>query len=180
MESEQKNIIEFTLVYNKHKKKIYNYALRMVSNRMIAEDVVQDVFIKLYKNLGRIRNKKSILFWLFKTTRNEIYSHFRNRSRKSEYHAKNIDELELQSPINIEGEFQLKEMKELLLKELDEFPEEQKEIFIMREYGGLTYKEISSVLEINIVLVKSRLFKTRKKLMKIFQQKFYNEVHCGK
>ena len=77
MESGQKNIIDFTIVFNRHKKKIYNYALRMVSDKMIAEDVVQNVFIKLYENLGKIRNKKSISFWLFKTARNEIYSHFK-------------------------------------------------------------------------------------------------------
>ncbi|GBD89145.1 ECF RNA polymerase sigma-E factor [bacterium BMS3Abin03] len=180
MESDQKNIIEFTIIFNKHKKKIYNYALRMVSDKMIAEDIVQNVFIKLYENLGKIRNRKSISFWLFKTARNEIYSYFRNRKRKSDFRAANIDEIEIHSQENIESDFQLKEMKELLLKKLDEFPEEQKEIFIMREYGGLSYKEISSILEINIDLVKSRLFKTRKKLMNIFQQKLNSEVQGDK
>ena len=180
MESGQKNIIDFTIVFNRHKKKIYNYALRMVSDKMIAEDVVQNVFIKLYENLGKIRNKKSISFWLFKTARNEIYSYFRSRKRKSEFRAADIDEIEIFSPENIENDFQLKEMKELLLKKLDEFPEDQKEIFIMREYGGLSYKEISSLLEINTDLVKSRLYKTRQKLMNIFQQKFKSEENDDK
>ena len=78
--------------------------------------------------------------------------------------------------MNIESEFELKEMKDLLLNTLGNLPHDQKEIFIMREYGGLSYKEISSQLEINIDLVKSRLYKTRQKLMKIFHSKSKSEV----
>lgn len=150
--------------------------MRMTNNTEISEDLVQNIFIKLYENLDSIRNKNSISFWLFKTARNEVFTYFRNNSRKPEYNVKDINEMEIQSTINIESEFELKEMKELLLNELDKLPQDQKEIFIMREYSDLSYKEISSLLEIDINLVKSRLYKTRQKLMKIFHSKSKSEV----
>lgn len=172
----KEHIIEFTILFSRYKKNVFNYVLRMTNNSDLSEDLVQNIFIKLYENLDNIKNKNSILFWLFKTTRNEVYTHFRNSSRKPEFHVKDINEIELQTAMDIESEFELKEMKELLLNELDKLPLDQKEIFIMREYSGLSYKEISSLLEIDINLVKSRLYKTRQKLMKIFHTKSNSEV----
>jgi RNA polymerase sigma-70 factor (ECF subfamily) len=172
----KENIIEFTILFNRNKKKVFNYVLRMTNNTELSEDLVQNAFLKLYDNLNNIRNKSSIPFWLFKTARNEVYTYFRNNKRKPEYNAKDVNELEFHSTMNIESEFELKEMKELLLNELGKLPQDQKEIFILREYGGLSYKEISSQLEINIDLVKSRLYKTRQKLMKIFHSKSKSEV----
>jgi RNA polymerase sigma-70 factor (ECF subfamily) len=172
----KENIIEFTILFNRNKKKVFNYVLRMTNNTELSEDLVQNAFLKLYDNLNNIRNKSSIPFWLFKTARNEVYTYFRNNKRKPEYNAKDVNELEFHSTMNIESEFELKEMKELLLYELGKLPQDQKEIFILREYGGLSYKEISSQLEINIDLVKSRLYKTRQKLMKIFHSKSKSEV----
>jgi RNA polymerase sigma-70 factor (ECF subfamily) len=172
----KENIIEFTILFNRNKKKVFNYVLRMTNNTELSEDLVQNAFLKLYDNLNNIRNKSSIPFWLFKTARNEVYTYFRNNKRKPEYNAKDVNELEFHSTMNIESEFELKEMKELLLNELGKLPQDQKEIFILREYGGLSYKEISSQLEINIDFVKSRLYKTRQKLMKIFHSKSKSEV----
>jgi len=172
----KEHIIEFTILFSRYKKKVFNYVLRMTNNTDLSEDLAQNIFIKLYENLNNIRNKNSIPFWLFKTTRNEVYTYFRNNSRKPEFHVKDINEIELQTTTNIESEFDLNEMKELLLNELDKLPHDQKEIFIMREYSGLSYKEISSLLEIDINLVKSRLYKTRQKLMKIFHTKSNSEV----
>ena len=57
-------------------------------------------------------------------------------------------------------------MKELILQELNLLPVEQKDAYLLKEYGGLTYKEIASILEIKEELVKSRLYKTRQKLIK--------------
>jgi len=142
----------------------------MTNNTELSEDLAQNIFLKLYDNLNSIRNKNSIQFWLFKTARNEVYSYFRNNRQKPEYNAIDVNEIELHTAMNIESEFELKEMRELLLNELGKLPQDQKEVFIMREYAGLSYKEISSQLEINIDLVKSRLYKTRQKLVKIFQQ----------
>ncbi|MDZ7763196.1 MAG: sigma factor-like helix-turn-helix DNA-binding protein [Melioribacteraceae bacterium] len=59
-----------------------------------------------------------------------------------------------------------KELRELVMIELNDLPEEQKEVFVMKEYGGLSYKEISAALEIDENLVRSRLLKPRQKLIK--------------
>ena len=159
-------IIEFTILFNKYKKRIYNYAVKMLRDRMHAEDIVQDVFLKLFENLNGIHNKQSIQFWLFKTTRNEILGFLRSNKNKSLIiHSVDIQELEIREPVLLTDEVDNKETNKLILDELDKINEDFKEIFVLKEYSGLSYKEIASVLNIDEELVKSRLYKARQKLI---------------
>jgi RNA polymerase sigma-70 factor (ECF subfamily) len=126
----------------------------MTEDVMLAEDIVQDIFLKLYQNLDNIRSKDNINYWLFTTTRNEVYTYFRRkRIRTDEFNVEDIDEIEK------------REVKEIVMKELKNLPVEQKEVFILREYSGLKYSEIGNVLNIDERLVKSRLNKARDKLI---------------
>ncbi|MBI9073012.1 MAG: RNA polymerase sigma factor [Melioribacteraceae bacterium] len=160
-----KNIIEFTLAYNRYKAQVYNYVLKMISNKMVCEDIIQNVFLKLYENLENIRNKSSIQFWIFRTARNEVYTYFRTKKvRVDQFNVEDTDDLEIDDGGNLAVAFEMKEVKELILKELESMPYEQKEIYLLKEYGGLSYKEISSIMNIDENLVKSRLFKVRQKL----------------
>ena len=146
----------------------------MTSDSMLAEDVVQNVFLKLYKNLDRIHNKERINFWLITTARNEMYSHFRSVKRKVDDHQTDLEDVDIVSPVSMEYEFDIRELKEMILKELDTLPEEQKEVFILKEYTGMNYKEIADVMNIDTELVKSRIYKTRQKLIKRLSKKIFN------
>lgn len=167
MARESKDIIEFTILYNKHKVKLFNYVLKMVGDLMQAQDMVQNIFLKLYQNLESIRNMNSIHFWLFKTARNEIYTYYRSKKvRVDQFNVLDSGELEIESLYDLELEYEKKELKEVILAELEKLPVAQKDIFLLKEYGGFSYKEIASILKIEKNLVKSRLFKVRQKLIK--------------
>ncbi|MDQ7817841.1 MAG: sigma-70 family RNA polymerase sigma factor [Melioribacteraceae bacterium] len=161
------NIIDFTLTYNQYKRQLFNYTLKMVNDRLTCEDIIQNVFLKLFENLKRIRNSESIQFWLFSTVRNEVYSYYRRKKvRLDQFGAEDSDEIEIDSGERLALTIEQNEMRELVNKELNRIPIEQRELFILREYGGLSYKEIADVMNIDEELVKSRLFKTRQKLIK--------------
>jgi len=139
----------------------------MIGDKMLTEDIVQNVFLKLYEKISTIRNRNSISYWLFTTARNEVYTIFRNKKvRVDQYNVQDTDNLELNSNQDLEKTFDLKEMKGYILKELETLPYEQREVYYLKEYGELSYKEIAGVMEIDENLVKSRLFKTRQKLIK--------------
>lgn len=146
----------------------------MTSDTMLVEDIVQNVFLKLYENLDNIRNKESINFWLITTARNELYSHFRKVKRKSEDHQEDIEEIDAEEPVSLEYEFDMRELKNMIMKELDTLPDEQKEVFVLKEYTGLSYKEIADLMSTDVELVKSRLYKTRQKLMKKLSKRIFN------
>ncbi|MEE9431348.1 MAG: RNA polymerase sigma factor [Melioribacteraceae bacterium] len=163
MKTETDKIIQFTLLYNRYKKRLYNFLLKLSNDRMTAEDITQSVFLKLFENFESLQNKGSANFWIFRTARNEYYNYYKREKRKSEINENIIstkqDEFELESYI------ELKEMKKIILSELDKMEIEQKEVYLLKEYGGLSYKEISETLDIEVKLVKSRLYKTRQKLI---------------
>ena len=131
---------------------------------MLTEDIVQNVFIKFYENMSNIREKEFVASWIYTTARNEIFDHFRRRSRKPE----EIINEEYEYPVknNMEIEFENLELRKIIMNELDLLPHEQKEVYLLREYSGLSYKEIADIQKIDEELVKSRLFKTRQKLIK--------------
>jgi len=138
----------------------------MVGNKMVCDDLVQNVFLKLFENLNSIRNKESIKFWIYTTARNEVFGYFRKKKIDiTKFVSDDTSDVKINSKENLEYQFELKEIKELILKELENISIEQKEIFLLKEYGGLSYKEISVISNIDENLVKSRLYKTRQKLI---------------
>lgn len=138
----------------------------MLNDKTLCEDVVQTVFLKLYENTGLIKDKSSTKSWLFTTARNEVFSIYRKKKvRKNVYTFENEEEL-INTDKELTDELEMKEVKELLQIELDDLPEEQKEIYLLKEYGQLSYQEIAETLGIETELVKSRLYKTRQKLIK--------------
>jgi len=160
------NIVQFTVAYNRYKNGIYNYVLKMVGNKMVCDDLVQNIFMKLFENLSSIKNKESIKFWLYTTARNEVYSYFRKKKiDTTKFVNDDTSDLDVVSKENLEYQYELKEMKKIILLELENISIEQKEIFLLKEYGGLSYKEIAVVSNIDENLVKSRLYKTRQKLI---------------
>ena len=133
---------------------------------MRADDIVQDVFIKLFENLNNIHNKQSIQFWLFKTARNEMMSFLRNtKNKKFITEVVDIENFEIENKTSLADEIENTELKELILNELEVMNEDFSEVFVLKEYSGLSYKEIASLLEIDEDLVKSRLYKARQKLV---------------
>ncbi len=163
MKTESDKIIQFTLLYNRYKKRLYNFILRLSEDSMVAEDITQNVFVKLFENFEQIRDKDSANFWLFRSARNEYYNYYNKNKRSVELDdpivENNKDEFELASYV------ELKEIKTIVLSELDKMAYDQKEVYLLKEYGGLSYKEIAETLEIDENLVKSRLYKVRQKLI---------------
>jgi RNA polymerase sigma-70 factor, ECF subfamily len=159
------NVFDFSLIFNKYKVKIFNYVIKMVSDRMTAEDIVQNTFLKLYENLELIKHKESINYWLFRTARNEIYGWYRKKKFANKvFDQSDIQEIEVTSEYDIPEEVEMKEISGIISTELELLPENQKEVFVLKEYGGLSYREIGDIMGIDENLVKSRLFKVRQKL----------------
>lgn len=162
MENSTKLVIEFTLVYNRYKSGVYFYIYKMLNNKILVEDIVQDVFIKFFENLEVIRQKESSAAWIYKTARNEVYQHLR---QKKADHIE-FEEADYNTDYDFVEQYENKEIRELISRELDSLPVDQKEVYLLKEYSGLSYKEIASIQNVDEDLIKSRLFKVRQKLIK--------------
>lgn len=138
----------------------------MTQDRMLTEDIIQDVFIEMYNNLDSIRDRKSIMFWLFKTARNEFFGMLRSKRIKKLY-MESIDseDIDIEDTNSITELYEDQELSYLISQELEKINPILREVFILKEYSGLSYKEIGSLLDIDEDLVKSRLYKVRQKLI---------------
>lgn len=156
------SIIDFTLVYNKFKKPLFNYACKIVKSEMFAEDIAHNVFMKLFDNLDRIRHPELVEVWIFTTARNEIFSHFRKNKNRIE-EAIELHEEKI-STNSFFDDFERKELIDMIDEELSEMDSSQSEVYYLKEYSGLSYREIAGIMDITEDLVRSRIFKVRQKL----------------
>ena len=161
---ESQKFISFSNIYNNHKKPVYHYALKMVQSSMTAEDIVQNVFMKLFEKMDSIKSFESVRFWLLKTARNEVYSYFRKTKSRNEEALEENEETLIES--NLGNEIEEKEAQEIVRNEIDLLPAEFREIFVLREYSELSYEEIGQMLGLSKEIIKSRLFSIRQKLIK--------------
>ncbi|NCQ19437.1 MAG: hypothetical protein COW85_14885 [Ignavibacteria bacterium CG22_combo_CG10-13_8_21_14_all_37_15] len=171
-----KNIVEFTLIYNQQKTKLYNYARKMLGDMMMCEDIIQNVFEKFFENMNSIRNSERVDVWLYTTTRNAIYAYYRTKKiRVDQFNVVDTDEIEIDSSVKLEEELESKELHEMVMNELEKLDVEQRDVFLLKEYGDFSYKEISEVMKIDENLVKSRLYKTRQRLIAKLSKVILNE-----
>lgn len=164
MNANSENIAEFVKYYNSYKVRLYNYCLKMLNDKSLCEDVVQTTFLKLYENLGSIRDKDKIGIWIFTTARNEIYSVYRTKLKKN-ISLEIEEEIEITDAVDVQKEIEVEEFKQRVMNELDKINENNKEAFILRAFGGMSYEEIANVLGTKISTIKGRIFKTRKLLL---------------
>ncbi len=163
--SENEKILLFGRYYDALKKGVYNYAVKMLSDKEAAADVMQNVFVKFFEHIENIREENKIKVWIFKSARNEIYGIYRKSGNSifSEFDETTIENIS-------DGGFpyekvEASELADILLGEVNKLSEKSREVILLREYANLSYKEISEITGTDINVIKSRLFKARKLLM---------------
>ena len=108
-----------------------------------------------------------------RTVRNDIYQYYRTKhTHVDQFNVQDVDDIAEASPDNPEAQYEQYNIKEIVNRELDKLPVEQKEIFLLREYEYLSYREIAQLLDMDEELVKSRLYKARTKLV-LSLEKFF-------
>jgi len=164
----------FSELVNRYKKRAYYLAYNMLSNETDAEDVSQEAFLRVYKNIGSFRGTSSFRTWFYTIIVNLCRSHLRHRYLVSRFsfHFKEKDEMSDDPEKTIETSvgdthWQSNPVKTTVNQELtksintavDSLPPRQKEIFVLKHYQGLKIKEIAAILKCAEGTVKANLFK---------------------
>lgn len=150
---------QFAELIEPFKDKMYRFALRMVGSTDEAQDVVQEVFIKLWKKRDYISEIKNLEAWCMQLTRNLSIDKLRSKHRRTEDvgehfelkdKGRNPEELAISSDIY--------QQIQVMIKAL---PEKQKMVIQLRDIEGYSYQEIADALEIPLNQVKVNLFRAR-------------------
>jgi len=150
-----------------HKEKVFLICLGFSRNPADAEDLAQEVYLKVYKNIETVKDSELSKYWLFKVTRNTCLDfHRKNKHRR---HSPLGPESEPSESITPESQLVSRENLRSLKAAIQQLPKKQKEVFILREYGDLSYQELADVLKINRGTVMSRLNRARQALTNLMK-----------
>ncbi|MFT7551272.1 MAG: RNA polymerase sigma-70 factor (ECF subfamily) [Rhodothermales bacterium] len=151
----------FVSLYNRYKGPVYAFCVKMLSDREVAADVMQDTFLRLYEHRDRILKTTSFRSWLFTIARNQCLNTMR-RDKRMVGMGDHGDHLEGDSTpvLTMEKSERIALVGEFLMRLSPEY----REVLILREYQNLSYDEIAAVTRSTVSSVKSRLFKARRKL----------------
>tara|TARA_R110000751_G_scaffold70813_1_gene143445 strand:- start:1362 stop:1967 length:606 start_codon:yes stop_codon:yes gene_type:complete len=152
----------YRLLFENYYKVLILYATSLTKNEPKAEDLVQNVFIKLWTKRDTLEIRSSIKSYLYKS----VYNLFINDYRKELRNENVLDKIHyevLQQSIE-EEEHSIKSKLDWVNKEIDSLPPKSKEIFVMNKRRGLTYKEISKILDISENTVESHISRALKRI----------------
>jgi len=165
-----------TLVW-RWEQSIYNFVLRYLGDREAAREICQSTFIRAYEKLHRLSDKKKLSTWLHQIAINLCRDEVRRRNRRKTV---SLDAVEtngscgpdafLRSKDDPESEACQENLNNLLYQALQEIPEEQRVVIVLKAFQGLKFREISKVLKISESTAKSRMYYGLTGLRKIFKK----------
>lgn len=157
----------FALLVRRHQAALFNFALRQVRIPQVAEDVVQESFVRVVQNAADFKHEARFTTWIYTITRNLCIDHLRKRalrkhpsldeSRGEEGDGPTLGEQTADPRASVEREATGMELKERILRAVDTLPDEQREVFLMREIANLPFKEIAEITSVPENTVKSRM-----------------------
>lgn len=145
----------FEILLDRHKDKIYTSIYLFVKDDELAEDIFQDVFIKIIKSLkkGKYNHQGKFLQWAMRISYNMCVDHFRKSKRRTQISPSEtfdiFDVLESKE-LNMEQTIIKSQVHQKLRKIVDRLPEEQREVVILRHYADMSFKEISELTNVSI------------------------------
>ena len=158
----------FTQLLRRHQTGLYNFALRQLRIQAAAEDVVQEAFVRVVQNAADFKHEARFSTWVYTITRNLCIDQLRKRAlrkhpsldeaRKSDVgDGPTLGEQTADSRANVERQATGTEIKTRILAAVDELPEDQREVFLLRELSNLPFKEIAEITGVPENTVKSRM-----------------------
>lgn len=160
--SREGDIQAMEAIYKHFNRPLFNLVYRYTYNSEMAEDLLQDIFLKVFSHLHDIRNEETFVGWIYRIAVNTCYSYLR-RKKSQLQRTIPLDEVEGK----IEGET-YKSGDEIMKKSLDDaiqnLPDKMKSTFLLHDVQGFKHKEISQMLGCSVGTSKSQLFKARMKI----------------
>jgi RNA polymerase sigma-70 factor, ECF subfamily len=151
----------FALILRAYETPIFNYVYRIVGDRALAEDLTQEVFVRVFQALPRFSLRCKFTTWLFQVTKNRVLDELRARERRPHtvVAIEDVPRLEIVDP-----PVERTETIEAVWRAIRELNPDLKMALLLRDVAGLPYNEIADALEITLATVKWRIFKAREEV----------------
>jgi len=168
IQASQGNIDSFEAIYRTYSDFIYHVAFRVVNSLEDAEEVTQEVFLAVYRELPGFRFQSSFKTWVYRIAANTAINHAKKRSKEQNRTVEFEESMESGIMINPFNEKSDRDHQEKVISTLlGALSPDQRACLVLRDLEGLSYDEIAETLKININTVRSRLKRARERLLNL-------------
>ena len=151
----------FSVIVRTYEQPVFNYVLRLVGNRDLAEDLTQEVFLRVYQGLPGFSLRSLFTTWLFQVTKNRVLDELRSIERRP----RAIVRLDDIPPLEVVDQpFERTETIDAVWRAIDGLSVDLKMALLLRDVVGLSYNEIADALEVTLATVKWRIYKAREEV----------------
>ena len=157
----------FPVLVRRHQQALFNFAFRQLRMPQVAEDVVQETFVRVVQNAADFKHEARFTTWVYTITRNLCIDQLRKRALRKhpsldqasgeEGDGPTLGEQTADPRASVEREATGTELKERISRAVDKLPDDQREVFLMREVSNLPFKEIAEITNVPENTVKSRM-----------------------
>lgn len=158
----------FVTLYERYKRRVLAYCLKMVSSRELAEDVFQETFVRVARKADNFKSG-NFAGWLFAIARNLCLNALRDN-------VQHVSLDEIQDTLHSEEEPEYEISSDVLRSAIEQLPNDLREALVLRVYSGFSYNEISEITGTKLATVKVRIFRGKQKLHEILSPYFADKV----
>lgn len=163
------NQLAFNELVKRYQEKVYWLVRRIVLDHDDANDIAQDVFVKVYHAIKNFRGESSLHTWLYKIGTNLSINFLRKKKMRSFFNVENMEQV-IQSEDDLpDVEMEKTEHKNIIEKAIETLPKKQKLVFILRYYEEMPYEEMSRLLKKSTGGLKANYFHAVRKIEEYFK-----------
>ncbi|MDR2911621.1 MAG: RNA polymerase sigma factor [Bacteroidales bacterium] len=166
-----KKDIAFHILVKKYKEKLYWHIRRIVLDHNDADDVLQNTFVKIWRNIDSFREESSLYTWIYRIATNESIS-FINSKKRMKYISINNSHNSLEKKITMEPYFEGDKIQTKLQEAILKLPKKQMIVFNMRYFDEIKYEDMSKILNTSVGALKASYFHAVKKI-----EEYLNNTH---
>lgn len=163
-------------IYEEHYERVRRFIFLMAKDMWVAEDLLQETFVKVQKSLPQLNDKKKTSAWIFRIAFNICQDHFRNSGRKirQENSVQGIEILPY--PLSSQKLLEQEQMSQCVQEQTKLLPESLRTPLLMFDVMGFSHREIADILDISVENTKVRLHRARNQLKAILKKKCRLEI----
>lgn len=153
----------FNKIVREYSERLYWHVRRMVGSHEDADDLVQEIFLKIWTNLPSFRGESQMYTWIWRIATNETLNHLRKERVRAALRFQAVDEL-MERRIEADPYFNGTAAQRELAKAVARLPEKQRQVFVMRWWDELSYEEISAITGTSVGALKASYHIAREKI----------------
>ena len=168
--------MDFWNIYDDYYERVKKFIFALVKDEWVADDLIQETFIKVQKNVHQLRDESKLSSWIFKIAYNLCQDHFRKKSPSSQREQVLSEKKGILSEPLFQRQLEQHQMSACVQDKIRLLPESYQTVLVLFDLMEFNHQEIAEILDISIENVKVRLHRARRKLKTILEEECRFEV----